>query len=198
MGRVVVDISMSVDGYITGPNPGPEHGLGVGGEDLHRWVFHSENSPDDRQFLEAADQHGAVIMGRRTFDFVDGPNGWDDEVSYAYDHDLPGRPPIFVVTHQAPESTRLTGFTFITDGIGAAVEAAQQTAGERDTVIMAGADVIDQALVAGLVNDLRVHLSPVLMGAGTKLFELVTSKVSLTQSDVVVTPYATHLTYRVT
>ena len=198
MRSVTADISMSLDGYITGPSPDLEHGLGHGGEALHAWVFNSEKSPEDRQFLEAAANQGAVIMGRQTFDFVDGPNGWNDEINYAYDHDLPSRPPIFVLTHEPPETTRLTGFTFITQDIHAAVKAATQAAGERETVIMGGAQVIDQALTAGLVDTLRIHLSPVLMGEGTRLFDLVNDRMLLTQEDVVVTPYATHLTYRIT
>lgn len=196
MSTVIADISMSLDGYITGPEPGDDKGLGIGGEALHGWVLNSEDSPLDRKFLEVAEHHGAVIMGRRTFDFVDGPHGWNDEIGYAFDHELPTRPPIFVVTHEAPETTRLTGFTFITDGIPAAVEAARATAGERKTVIMGGASVIDQALAAGLVDELRIHLSPVMMGSGTRLFDQIDERVLLNQRDVVVTDHATHLTYR--
>lgn len=197
MSTVMADISMSLDGYVTGPEPGMDHGLGIGGEALHGWVFNSEDSLQDRQFLEAAEHHGAVIMGRRTFDFVDGPNGWNDDVGYAFDHDLPARPPIFVVTTKAPETTRLAGFTFITEGVAAAVDAARAAAGDRETVIMGGAEVIDQALSAGLVDTLRIHLSPVVMGGGTRLFDLIDERLLLSQSDVVVTPHATHLTYRV-
>ncbi|ROR72810.1 dihydrofolate reductase family protein [Bogoriella caseilytica] len=196
MSSVAADISMSLDGYVTGPEPDGERGLGIDGEALHGWVLNSEDSPPDRHFLEMAEHHGAVIMGRRTFDFVDGPHGWNDDIGYAYDHDLPSRPPVFVVTHEAPETTRLAGFTFVTDGIAAAIEAARATAGERETVIMGGASVIDQALTAGLVDELRIHLSPVVMGNGTRLFDLIDERVLLNQHDVVVTDHATHLTYR--
>lgn len=198
MSAVVADISMSLDGRVTGPEPGPENGLGIGGEPIQGWAFNSGDSPKDRQFLESAGEAtGAVIMGRRTFDFIDGPNGWNDDVSYAFDHDLPSRPPIFVLTHEIPETTRLPGFTFILDGLAAAVGAARSAAGDRETVLMGGAEVIDQALAAGLVDTLRIHLSPVVMGGGTRLFELIDVRLLLEQSDVVVTPYATHLTYRV-
>lgn len=198
MSAVIADISMSLDGYVTGPDPDLEHGLGQGGEAIHQWVFNSHASPQDRRFLEnAGEATGAVVMGRRTFDFVDGPHGWDEEVGYSYDHQTPSRPPVFVVTHAAPQRPRHTeGFTFMTDGIAAVVAAARQAAGEREVVIMGGASVIDQALTAGLVDRLRIHLSPVLMGAGTRLFGLVDECLRLTQADVVVTPHATHLTYR--
>lgn len=199
MSTVVADISMSLDGYVTGPHPGSESGLGRGGEAIHQWVFQSHSSPQDRQFLEAsAEATGTVIMGRRTFDVIDGPNGWDDQVSYAYDHQTPSRPPVFVVTHQVPQQSRLIeGFTFVTDGLEAAVTAARAAAGAGETVIMGGAEMIGQALAGGLVGQLRIHLSPVLMGSGTRLFDLVGERLLLTQADVVVTPNATHLTYLV-
>lgn len=197
MSTVVADISMSLDGRITGPEPDLEHGLGQGGGAIQQWVFSSHNSLEDRHFLEsAAERTGAVIMGRRTFDFIDGPNGWNDDVDYAFDHDLPSRPPIFVVTHEAPETPRLAGFTFITAGLAAAVSSAQEVAGQSETVIMGGAEVIDQALSDALVDTLRIHLSPVVMGEGTRLFDLIDGRLLLDQSEVVVTPHATHLTYQ--
>ncbi|WP_150460188.1 dihydrofolate reductase family protein [Nesterenkonia ebinurensis] len=197
MSTVVADISMSLDGYVTGPEPDLEHGLGLGGEAIQQWVFNSQNSPEDRRFLESAGEGtGAVVMGRRTFDFIDGPNGWNDDVGYAYDHKPPSRPPIFVVTHEAPETPRLAGFTFMTAGLAAAVNAAQKVAGQSETVIMGGAEVIDQALSEGLVDTLRIHLSPVILGGGTRLFDLLDERILLTQGDVTVTPHATHLTYQ--
>src|SRR5699024_6144432 len=103
MTRVAADISMSLDGFITGPSPGLQEGLGTGGEAIQGWVFNSHISPPDREFLENAGANtGAVIMGRRTFDFVDGPHGWNAEVNYSYDHQTPSTPPVFVVTHAMP------------------------------------------------------------------------------------------------
>ena len=199
MTSVIADISMSLDGYVTGPDPDLAHGLGRGGEAIHRWVIESHSSPPDREFLETAGAStGAVVMGRRTFDFVDGPHGWDENIGYAYDHEPPSRPPVFVVTHQAPERTRLVeGFSFVTDGIEAAVEEARQAAGDGDVIIMGGAETIDRAIRAGVVDRVRIHLSPVLMGTGTRLFDLIDDRIGLTQEDVVVTPHATHLTYRI-
>lgn len=197
MSTVVADISMSLDGYVTGPEPGEDSGLGHGGEAIQGWVFNAKDSPPDRQFLdEASSGTGAVIMGRNTFDFVDSPNGWNAEVSYGYDQGPPELPPVFVVTHAAPEDPR-HAFTFITDGLEPAVTAAQKAAGDKDVMIMGGAAVIDQALTAGLVDQLRIHLSPVLMGGGTRLFDLVDERILLRQDDVVVTGLATHLTYRI-
>lgn len=198
MTRVAADISMSLDGFITGPSPGLQEGLGTGGEAIQGWVFNSHISPPDREFLENAGANtGAVIMGRRTFDFVDGPHGWNAEVNYSYDHQTPSTPPVFVVTHAMPTHTRhQQGFTFITGGISAAISAAAPVAGDGEVVIMGGADVIDQALTAGLVDELRIHLAPVLMGEGTRLFERIDERLLLTQAEVIVTPHATHLTYR--
>ncbi|HJB10135.1 MAG TPA: dihydrofolate reductase family protein [Candidatus Brachybacterium merdavium] len=197
-GTVVADISMSLDGFITGPGPDLEHGLGRGGEAIQQWVFASHDSPRDRAILESADQStGAVVMGRRTFDFIDGPHGWDEEVSYSYDHPTPSLPPIFVVTHQVPARPRHSGFTYVTTGIEAALTRAREAAGEREVVIMGGASVIAQALTARLVDRIRIHLSPVLMGAGTPLFELVDETIQLLQEDVVITPNVSHLTYTV-
>lgn len=198
MSRVVADITMSLDGYVTGPDPDLEHGLGTGGEAIQEWVFSSHSSPRDREFLETAGRAtGAVVMGRRTFDFVDGPHGWNEEVNYSYDHQTPARPPVVVVTHAVPEQTRHAGgFTFVTDGVAAAIATAGRLAGEREVVVMGGASVIDQALAQGLVEELRIHLSPVLMGSGTRLFDLIDGRLLLSQADVVVTPHATHLSYR--
>ncbi|GAA1188383.1 dihydrofolate reductase family protein [Nesterenkonia xinjiangensis] len=199
MSFVSADISMSLDGYVTGPHPSRESGLGAGGEAIQEWVFRSAESPEDRKVLEqGGERAGAVVMGRRTFDFVDGPNGWDDTINYAYDHDVPERPPVVVLTHSAPEETRhAEGFIFVTEGIDAAVSEARRLAGDREVVIMGGAEVIDTALVAGLVDRLRIHLSPVIMGSGTRLFDLVGAPLALRQAEVVASPLATHLSFDV-
>lgn len=199
MTRVVADISMSLDGFVTGPDPGPGHGLGTGGEPIHQWVDPATRSAQDDALLAAgvADT-GAVVMGRRTFDAVDDPAGWDDDVAYGHDHAPTATPPNVVVTHREPDHPRLRkGFTFVTDGVGAAIETARELAGGRDVVVMGGADVIDQALGQGLVDEVRIHLSPVVMGRGTRLFDRLDGPIPLEQAEPTVTPNAVHLAYRV-
>jgi len=193
---VVGDITISVDGFVTGPDPDLEHGLGHGGEPLHRWAF-SEDPVDQGVLQRAVDRSGAVIMGRRLFDIIDGPNGWNDEVGYGAEHAAP--PPVFVVTHGPPASWRLGDrFQFVTDGVGAAVEAAREVAeaDEKDVVVMGGGHVIRQALDEGLLDELTLHLSPMLLGRGTPLFDGSRPR-SLEQISVEVSSEATHLTYRV-
>ncbi|WP_433226765.1 SRPBCC domain-containing protein [Microtetraspora malaysiensis] len=197
--RVVVDISMSLDGYVSGPGVDLEHGLGVGGEPLHAWVT-DERTPRDAEILRASfADTGAVIMGRRTFDIVDGPNGWNDEVGYGHDQDQAAAPPVFVVTHSPPEKVRLGDrFSFVTDGLDSAVDKARAAAGGKDVVIMGGGTIAHGFLRAGLVDILRIHLAPIILGAGVPLFpEGMPESLRLEPLDSVSTPAAEHLTYRV-
>jgi dihydrofolate reductase len=198
MSTVIADISMSLDGYVTGPDPGPDNGLGTGGEGIHAWVLEEPRSPVDEEVLAGSfEATGAVVMGRRLFDIVDGPNGWNDEVGYGHDQDQDAAPRCFVVTHQPPARVRLASrFQFVTDGVAAAVEQARAAAGTKDVVIMGGGNVIDQALAEQLVDELRIHLSPLLLGTGTRLFDLV-GPAALVQQEVVESPRAVHLTYSV-
>jgi dihydrofolate reductase len=132
-------------------------------------------------------------MGRRLFDVVDGPHGWNDEVGYGAGH--AATPPFFVVTHAAPDDVRLDlRFTFVTDGIAAAVEQAKAAAGDGDVIVMGGADVVRQSIETGLADKLRIHLAPVLLGGGTPLFG--TARAELTPTSSVASKHATHLTYR--
>jgi dihydrofolate reductase len=193
MTKVIADISMSLDGFVTGPDPDLEHGLGHGGEPIHTWAF-SDDPVDAAQLRTGTARSGAVVMGRNLFDIIDGPGGWTDEVGYGARET--GRPPFFVVTHAPPESRRLTelDFTFVTDGIAPAIEQARQAAGDRDAVIMGGGAVIAQALRAGLVDQLHLHVAPILLGAGTPLFRDV-GRIEMRQTDVQVSTTATHITY---
>jgi dihydrofolate reductase len=194
MGKVVADITVSLDGFVTGPNPDVEHGLGHGGEGLHTWAFSSD--PVDREVLATAtDATGVVVMGRHLYDVVDGPHGWNDKVGYGAG--LAGTQPVLVVTRNPPGTVRLTDrFTFVVDGVRSAVEKARAMAEERDVVVMGGAEVIRGALAEGLVDELRLHLSPVLLGAGTPLFAGAAPR-TLRQIHVKASAHATHLTYRV-
>jgi dihydrofolate reductase len=194
--KVIADISMSLDGYVTGPGADQEHGLGIGGEGIHAWVLEEPRSPVDEAVLaHSFEQTGAVVMGRRLFDTVDGPNGWNDDIGYGYDQDQSVAPPCFVVTHEPPTQVRLVSrFRFVTEGVAAAIQQARATAGDKDVVVMGGANVIDQSLAERLVDELRIHLSPLVLGEGTRLFDLV-GPTTLVQREVTASPRATHLTY---
>jgi dihydrofolate reductase len=198
MSKVIADISMSLDGYVTARGVDQEHGLGIGGEGIHGWVLEEPRSPVDESVLASSfEETGAVVMGRRLFDIVDGPNGWSEDVGYGHDQDQSAAPPCYVVTHEPPAHVRLASrFRFVTEGVAAAIDQARVTAGDKNVFIMGGANVIDQSLAAGLVDELRIHLSPLLVGGGTKLFALV-GKTPLIQSKVIESPRVTHLTYEV-
>jgi dihydrofolate reductase len=198
MSKVIADISMSLDGYVTAPGVDQEHGLGIGGEAIHAWVLEEPRSPVDETVLARSfEATGAVVMGRRLYDIVDGPNGWDDEVGYGHDQNQSVAPPCYVVTHEPPAQVRLASrFRFVTGGVAAAVAEARAAAGDKDVFVMGGANVIDQCLAAGLVDELRIHLSPLLLGGGTRLFDLA-GAATLVQREVAESPRATHLTYEV-
>jgi len=198
MSKVIADISMSLDGYVTAPGVDQEHGLGIGGEAIHGWVLAEPRSPVDEAVLaDSFAKTGAVVLGRRLYDIVDGPNGWNDEVGYGHDQNQSVAPPCYVVTHEPPAQVRLASrFRFVTGGVAAAVDQARAAAGDKDVVVMGGANVIDQCLAAGLVDGLRIHLSPVLLGGGTRLFDIA-GPATLVQREVTESPQATHLTYEV-
>lgn len=194
MAKVVADISMSLDGYVTGPDPGPQQGLGRGGDGLHTWVFQGD-AVDQRVLEEATVATGAVVMGRRLFDVVDGPDGWSDEVGYGAG--LAATPPVLVVTRTPPARVRLADrFTFVVDGLASAIEKGLALADDRDVVVMGGGATVRSAIDAGLVDELRLHLSPVLLGGGTRLFDGAAPR-DLRQIHVRPSGHATHLTYRV-
>ncbi|MFE2332215.1 dihydrofolate reductase family protein [Streptomyces coelicoflavus] len=203
MTHIVADISLSLDGYVTGPDPGPGNGLGTGGEALHVWAF--SDDPEERRIVrEATARSGAVVLGRRLFDIVDGPGGWDDTVGYGAAE--VGKPPFVVVTGAVPESVRLTGldWTFVTTGLADAVtvareraEAASASRGrDLDVVLMGGGTLVGSALDAGLVDVLSLHLAPVVLGSGTPLFTGGTPR-ALVRRSAKPTPNATHLEYEV-
>jgi dihydrofolate reductase len=203
MAKVVADITMSLDGFITGPDDWPGRGLGERGECLHNWVmggpWHYEDedrrfAPDDvdRHVLEQAmGSTGAGIIGRRMFDVT---GGWG------------GNPPggrqarYFVLTHSVPQewADRTSPFTFVTDGIDSALAQACAIAADKDVGIGGGANVIQQYLAAGLVDELRLHVAPVLLGAGKRLFDnLGHQTIELERTGVIESPYATHLFFAV-
>jgi dihydrofolate reductase len=161
MGQIVSDISISLDGYITGPNDGPEHPLGEGGEVLHEWIF---RDPDTFPQLMADLQQstGAIVMGRWSYELA---NGWGEEP--------PFRLPVFVVTHRPHprlEKQGGTSFTFVTDGLDSAMQQAQAAAGDR-AIAIHGGTLAQQLLRTGRLDELRLHIIPVLLGAGKRFFE---------------------------
>lgn len=203
MTRIIADISVSLDGFVTGPDPGPDNGLGVGGEALHTWAF--SDDPDDRRYLrEGTARSGAVVLGRRLFDVVDGPQGWDDTTGYGAGE--VGKPAFVVVTNSPPKAVRLAGldWTFVTTGLADAVAAARERAEaassavgkDLDVVLMGGGATIRSAFDAGLVDVLTVHLAPVVLGSGTPLFTGGAPR-TLVQRSVTSTSTVTHLTYDV-
>ena len=198
MSKVIADISMSLDGYVTARGADQEHGLGIGGEAIQAWVLEVPRSPVDQAVLTRSfEETGAVVMGRRLYDVVDGPNGWNDDVGYGHDQNQSAAPPCYVVTHKPPAQVRLASrFRFVTEGVADAIDQARATAGDKDVVVMGGANVIDQSLAARLVDELRIHLSPLVLGDGTRLFDLV-GPTRLVQPEVIKSPRATHLTYEV-
>jgi len=194
MPKVVADITMSLDGYVTGPGVDLEHGLGDAPE-LHAWVF--EQDAVDTEILEQATAaSGAVVMGRRLFDTVDAPGGWSKDIGYGADQ--VGTPPFFVVTHSAPGDVRLERelglrFTFVPD-LPAAIEQARAAATHGDVFVMGGGDIIGQALEQDLVDEFRVHLSPMVLGGGTPLFRPGTRQ-RYRQREVRPSTNAVHITY---
>ena len=187
MSKVIADITMSLDGYVTGPSGDVD--------ELHAWV--TDQDPVDIEILERATaETGAVVMGRRLFDIVDGPNGWTKDMGYGAQQ--AGTPPFFVVTHSAPQHVRLQRelgmrFTFV-DDLTTAVDQARTAATDGHVVIMGGGDIIGQTIEQGLVDELHLHLAPVLLGGGTPLFRAGTHQ-RYRQRDVRPSSNAVHLTY---
>jgi dihydrofolate reductase len=201
MTRIVADISVSLDGFVTGPNVGPENGMGDGGMALHQWAF-SDDPDEARTVHEGTQRSGAVVMGRHLFDIVDGPGGWSDDVGYGARE--VGKPAFVVVTSSPPESVRLAGldWTFVTTGLPDAIAAAPTRAEgasadrgtDLDVVLMGGGALVGSAVSAGLADVLVLHLAPVLLGSGSPLFTQGAPR-TLRQVSSVATPNATHLTY---
>ena len=187
MSKVIADITMSLDGYVTGPSGDVD--------ELHAWV--TDQDAVDTEILERATaETGAVVMGRRLFDIVDGPNGWTKDMGYGAQQ--AGTPPFFVVTHSAPQHVRLQRelgmrFTFV-DDLTTAVDQARTAATDGHVVIMGGGDIIGQTIEQGLVDELHLHLAPVLLGGGTPLFRAGTHQ-RYRQRDVRPSSNAVHLTY---
>jgi dihydrofolate reductase len=195
VGRVVADITVSLDGFVAAPGVDLAHGLGRDGAGLHVWAL--AGSDEDTAILdEALGRTGAVIMGRTLFDIVDGPEGWSDTMAYGADRDPANPPPCFVVTHTQPPHVRLTDrMTIVTTGPEDALAQAREAAGGRDVVIMGGGAIIASYLAAGLVDELSLHIAPLALGGGTRLFDRHLEGFELV--SCVPTRNAIHVSYRV-
>jgi dihydrofolate reductase len=185
MGTVVIDMSMSLDGYIAAPDDNPEQGLGEEGMRLHNWAF-DDPSVFDQVYGNLVEETGAVIMGRRSYD--NSIEAWGGRGPL-------GDVPCFVVTHAPPEGTDPV-FTFVTDGIDSALARAREVAAGKRIGLM-GANIDQQFLAAGFVDEIRIHLINVLLGGGRRLFDQLPQRVELEQTGLSQTEGVTHLEYRV-
>jgi dihydrofolate reductase len=211
MAKLILDLSMSLDGYIAGPDADLDQPLGVGGEQLHEWAVATkafreahgheggEESRDSDVLADVIRHKGATVMGRRMFSGGQGP--WEDDPNADgwWGDEPPFRHAVFVLTHHPREPVTKSGgttFVFVTDGIEAALEQARAAAGDKDVSVAGGADVAQQYLRAGLLDEVQVHVAPVLLGSGVPLFENV-ERTRLELVRVVDSPAVTHLSYRV-
>jgi dihydrofolate reductase len=215
MGKLILDISMSLDGFVAGPEASVDEPLGRGGERLHDWAFATkvfrerhglaggEENVDSRLVREVLGGNGATIMGRRMFSGGQGPWAGDPKAGGWWGEEPPFHHPVFVLTHHARAPLAMQGgttFTFVTEGIEAALQQARAAAGEGDVAIGGGADVAQQYLRAGLLDQLQIHVGPLLLGDGVRLFDdkLIRGPGELERTSVVESPSGTtHLTYRV-
>jgi dihydrofolate reductase len=212
MTKLTLDISMSLDGFIAGPNRTVDQPLGDGGEQLHDWIFglatwmeahgvegQGATGPEDDLVKEQIAQQGAVIMGRRMFS--GGEGAWEDDPRAEgwWGDTPPFHIPVFVLTHHARETLTMKGgtsFAFVTDGVESAFEQARVAAGDKNVAVAGGANVVQQCLRAGLLDELQVHVSPVLLGSGVRLFD-GGEQAKLELVRVIHSPAVAHLKYRV-
>lgn len=189
MTKVISDMSMSLDGFVTGPDDSRDNPFGKGAETLHDWFWKNPTDRATEILQDAVANCGAVVMGRTSFEKNEGEGGWGDGGPL-------GDTPVFVVTHKAPARTYPPVYTFVTDGVESAIRQAKAAAGDKN-VGLHGATMPQQALALGLLDELHVHVVPVLIGGGTRLFDLFDGPIHLEPTHAETTPGATHLSYRV-
>jgi len=210
MGRLKTSISMSLDGYVAGPDQSRENPLGLGGEQLHDWFVplrafregHGQEGGEINASTPVAEgilgNVGATIMGRNMFGGGPGPWGEDPWKGWWGD-DPPFHHPVFVLTHHAREPLELQGgttFHFVTEGVESALERAGDVAGDKDVSVGGGAEAVQQYLAAGLLDEILVSVVPVLLGGGARLFEnLGEATTRLEQTEVIEAPGVTHVRY---
>ena len=209
MSSVTSQISISLDGFLAGPDQSFEDPLGKGGMRLHEWALATvswreqhgreggESGADSAVIEEAVEGVGAYVMGRNMFG--GGEGSWDESWTGWWGENPPFHAPVFVLTHHAREPLSMQGgttFTFITDGIRSALEQARAAAGEGNVAIAGGASAVQQYLAAGMLDELYLHIVPVILGAGERLLENV-GQPTLEPVKVVASPNVTHVKYRV-
>ena len=211
MGQFRCQITMSLDGYVAGPNQSVENPLGEGGERLHEWVvglkffreMHGESGgqtgPSDDLLRESFENLGATVMGRNMFG--GGPGDWGpDPWRGWWGENPPYHTPVFVLTHHAREPLKMEGgttFYFVTDGIESALQQARQAAGGKDIMLGGGANVVQQYLAAGLLEEMELHIVPLFLGGGARLFDnLGGANLRLEHIRTIGEPGVTHLKYR--
>jgi dihydrofolate reductase len=195
MSKVTCDVAVSLDGYVAGPNQSLAAPLGERGERLHRWRF--EEPEAHAAAIEAIVSAGAYVMGRNMFG--PGRGDWDEDWTGWWGDEPPYHAPVFVLTHHPRAPLPMQGgttFHFVTDGIGSALAQAREAAGDADVAIAGGAATVNQYLAAGSIDELRLHVAPVLLNAGARLFDGV-GELDLEPLHTDGTKLATHLTYRV-
>src|SRR5947199_10308888 len=205
MSKLKLNITMSIDGFVAGPDQSPEHPLGVGGEELHDWLVplkafresHGEEGGDVNASTPFAEDilggAGATIMGRNMFG--GGPGPWDETWRGWWGENPPYHTPVYVLTHHPREPLVMQGgttFYFVTDGIEEALSQAQAVSGGKDVVIAGGASAVRQYLAAGHLEELYLHIAPIVLGDGERLLEDVGDR-ELEPVEVVHSPAATHI-----
>ena len=201
-GKVVLDITMSLDGFIAGPNDEPGNGLGDGGERLHEWVYElaawrephglsgGKTNRDSEIMDESVKRTGAIIVGKRMFNNAE---GWGDTP--------PFHKPVFVLTHEVRDKEEKDGgttFIFVNDGVESALNQARAAAGDKDVGLSGGAETAQQFMKAGLLDELQIHIAPLVLGGGVRLFDQVgLDDMALELTEVIESPGVAHLRYRV-
>ena len=206
---VSCDLAVSLDGYVAGPHQTLENPIGEGGMRLHQWLFetaswreqHGEpggpHTPDSDVVRSLFTNVGAYIMGRKMFGGGNGP--WNESWTGWWGDDPPYHVPVFVLTHHARKPLPMQGgttFSFVTDGIESALRQARSAAGDKDIAIAGGAHAVQQYLRAGLLDELYLHIVPVVLGTGERLLENVADP-TLEPIEVIASPAVTHIKYRI-
>jgi dihydrofolate reductase len=200
MSRITCHNSISLDGFVAGPDQSRENPLGIGGRALHDWHFHPGEpgyEADEPARDDLLKRRGAYIMGRNMFGPIRGE--WDEDWRGWWGDEPPYHAPVFVLTHHARDPIEMDGgttFHFVTEGFDAALERAKAAAGDRDIAIAGGASTVRQALRAGAIEELVLDLVPTLLGSGERLFDGVKDP-GLEPIETIHSPHATHIRYRV-